>query len=383
MSRSNPYVKTTWVDEETELSAAQLNRIEQGIYDAHDAVIAAEDALATTKTNLIEDGTTDTAKKAVSDSNGNPIDSTYATKTENNLNLLKGDGTGTQYMYDALKIQTFLIAQLIKSFGDKIRINLIDDNETTALEILVNYNESNQVRLLFDATKLQVTDSNNKKLLYEFANGISVNNVPIPDKTYVDTEDNKRIKYTDTVNNLTDTSTTNPLSAAQGKALKDMIDDIYTFIGTSSTDSDTVINRLKDVFAFLASVDDEQTLLGLLSAKIAYADLVKNLTTNSDDLPLAASQGYALKGMIDSSDTEIAKIKDGRTVIAEATKATQDGLGNNIANTYMNRSDAFAVGMISVTNYDESTGIITLRYNNSAVTSLTYDSTTGILHIEY
>ena len=200
MSRTNPYIKTTWVDEETEVNADNLNNLEQGVYAAHSAVIAVEDALAETTNNLLESNTVDTVKKAVSDSLGRVIDTTYATKA------------------------------------------------------------------------------------------------------YVDEANTSNVKHSDVVNNLTNTSTTNPLSAAQGKELKRQIDELYAFLDTATEDDDTTINRMQDIFAFLDSVNDNQTLLDLLDTKIAYTSLVKNLTTNNDELPLAASQGYILKTLVDSKE---------------------------------------------------------------------------------
>lgn len=200
MSRTNPYSKTNWTDEETEISAYNLNKMEQGIYAAHNAVIAVEDTLAETTDNLLETNTVDTVKKAVADSLGRVIDTTYTTKT------------------------------------------------------------------------------------------------------YVDNANTLNVKHSDVVNSLTDTSTINPLSAAQGKELKRQIDELYAFLDTATEDVDTTINRMQDIFAFLDSVNDNQTLLDLLDAKMAYTSLVKNLTTNNDDLPLAASQGYALKTLVDSKE---------------------------------------------------------------------------------
>jgi hypothetical protein len=200
MSRTNPYVKTAWVDEETEINADNLNNLEQGVYGAHSAIIAAEDSLAEALSNLLEENTVDTAKKAVSDANGDPIDATYATKA------------------------------------------------------------------------------------------------------YVNNANSGNVKYNDVINSLTDSSTTKPLSAAQGKELKSKIDELYAFLDTATEDFDTTINRVQDVFAFLDSVNDNQTLLDLLDTKMSFTSLVKDLVTNDDDLPLAASQGYLLQQQVNEKN---------------------------------------------------------------------------------
>lgn len=111
----------------------------------------------------------------------------------------------------------------------------------------------------------------------------------------------EKVAYTDVKNTLSDTSTNKPLSAYQGTLLKGMIDDINTLIGTAdSSDSDTTINRIKDIYNFLAGESDNATLLDLLSAKIPYTDIVDNLTSELSNKVLSAKQGYVLKGYIDT-----------------------------------------------------------------------------------
>lgn len=106
------------------------------------------------------------------------------------------------------------------------------------------------------------------------------------------------VKISNIVNVLTDTSTTKPLSAAQGKALKDALDTLSNYIYNGA--SNTSIDRLAEVFAFLTNHDDDETLDALLALKVAIADIVNNLTTENASKPLSAKQGKVLKDLVDT-----------------------------------------------------------------------------------
>lgn len=150
MSRTNPYTKTTWVDEETEVSADNLNNIEQGISNAFDDIIANEDAMDAFKEGLMQAGETssgylpDTVKKAVMDDEGNVITEHYATKAEDQAKLPLGDSTGTQTMNDRLELPNDLLVGIIESLSGKVsnaktRIDL--KNDEIILSIFLSGNE--------------------------------------------------------------------------------------------------------------------------------------------------------------------------------------------------------------------------------------------------
>lgn len=202
MSNSNPFVKTTWVNEETEISAEQLNRIEQGIYDAHEAILGNKDDVDTLKESLLEENTTDTAKKATSDANGDPIDETYATKTELAGKVSKGDGTGTQPIYDDLDLYKDLKFRngVMKSVNDKVLVGLVDTSDRTGFAIAVNHNEDNEVEFVFSSSGVEITDSNGNKLLYDFTDGLYVNEVYIPDEDDLDNIENSLQSQIDALN---------------------------------------------------------------------------------------------------------------------------------------------------------------------------------------
>lgn len=105
------------------------------------------------------------------------------------------------------------------------------------------------------------------------------------------------IKISNIVDSLNDSSTTKPLSAAQGKALKDALDTLSNYIYNGAANAN--IDRLAEIFAFLTGHDDDETLDALLALKVAISDIVDNLTTENASKPLSAKQGAILKALVD------------------------------------------------------------------------------------
>ncbi len=122
--------------------------------------------------------------------------------------------------------------------------------------------------------------------------------------------DTTYVKIANIVDALNDTSTNKPLSAKQGKQLKDALDTLSNYIYNGA--SNTSIDRLAEVFAFLTNHDDDETLDGILAGKVSISDLVANLTTNDGTKALAASQGYVIAGLL-SLKVAIADIIDNLT----------------------------------------------------------------------
>ena len=160
----------------------------------------------------------------------------------------------------------------------------------------------------------------------------------------------------------------NGLLSATDKA---RLDTLYALL--ADNDSNTVVDTIQEVLNIFSNYPEGTTLVNALALKVNIADIVDNLSSSSAVVPLSAKQGKVLKDAIDD-------IEDGTTVVG---KAYCDEDGNNIAETYFSHEDGFAVGMVAVTEYDEDTGEITLEYNDSAVTSIVYDSDTGIVTFTY
>ena len=111
------------------------------------------------------------------------------------------------------------------------------------------------------------------------------------------------VKKSQIVNNVTSTSTDAPLSAYQGKVLKDALDALSNYIYSGS--ANTSIDRLAEVFAFLTGHDDDETLDAILATKVSITDLVDNLTSELANRALTAKQGKVLKDLIDALTTTV------------------------------------------------------------------------------
>ena len=92
-------------------------------------------------------------------------------------------------------------------------------------------------------------------------------------KNYVDTKDALKLDKANVYNGLDKTADGFALDARQGKALKDALDTLYNYVGyATGNDDDTTINKLREIFQFLAGEADDATLLSLLAGKQAKID---------------------------------------------------------------------------------------------------------------
>lgn len=107
---------------------------------------------------------------------------------------------------------------------------------------------------------------------------------------------NGYVKKSQIVDNLYTTASNQPLSAYQGSVLKGLIDQLSNYIYTGA--ANTSIDRLAEVFAFLAGHDDDETLDGILAGKVSKTDIVDGLSTADPTKVLSANQGVALDARI-------------------------------------------------------------------------------------
>ena len=164
------------------------------------------------------------------------------------------------------------------------------------------------------------------------------------------------VRVTDIVNNLSSTSTTKVLSAAQGKLIGDTLNNIvgaitegYAFMGLAATNAaaPTVVNDYN--LAYLATEAGTYTNLGnltvaeneiaLLERYVAPGDIVTwrkvtcgsyvktsdiadNLTTNDATKVLSAKQGKVLKDSLDDVKDDVDDILDGTQPVALADNIT-------------------------------------------------------------
>lgn len=411
MSNSNPFVKTTWVNEETEISAEQLNRIEQGIYDAHEAILGSKDDVDTLKENLLEENTTDTAKKATSDANGDPIDETYATKTELAGKVSKGDGTGTQPIYDDLDLYKDLKFRngIMKSVNGKVLAGLVDTNSRTGFAIAVNYNEDNEVEFAFSSSGVEITDSNGNKLLYDFTDGLYVNEVYIPNEDDLDDIENSLQSQIDALNaaqNLADiVADLTALNALPTTNLQSN-DKVQVIVDSNHSSASTIYRWTGLAWEYIGSYGNsgytKAEINTMMNNKQSVIDSVNKLSSTLVDDTDRNNKFVtpAEKALISQNASDIAGIKNGTDInsFADVEEALQDvgGVGAdytsiNMTNagieSYFNLNTKISAGVtpviqgdsdhvvIELSNAEVKDGVIILNAKNVSVKN-------GIISIE-
>lgn len=119
------------------------------------------------------------------------------------------------------------------------------------------------------------------------------------------------VKKQDILNNLTSNDITKPLSAAQGKVLKEMVDDIE--IPTVPTTLPNP-NKLTLTGAVNAAYD------GSAAVAVEIPSVVNNLTSGATNRPLSAAQGKVLKELVDAqTPVVVTAITGGSQITADKT----------------------------------------------------------------
>lgn len=107
------------------------------------------------------------------------------------------------------------------------------------------------------------------------------------------------LKKAQIVNNVTSDSSTDPLSAAQGKYLKGLIDAINTLLASD----DTTLDELQEVVSYIKTNRD--LITAITTSKVNVSDIIDALNSTATNKPLSANQGKVLKGLIDAIHTTL------------------------------------------------------------------------------
>ena len=130
-------------------------------------------------------------------------------------------------------------------------------------------------------------------LITGIANGTSV-----VDKARKDQDGNRidltYIKIANIVDSLSSTSTTQPLSANQGKVLDAKIAAVLALLQSNDTDLDTV----QEIVTYIKN--NKSLIDGVTTSKVSISDIVDNLTSEITSKPLSANQGVVIKALIDA-----------------------------------------------------------------------------------
>ena len=108
--------------------------------------------------------------------------------------------------------------------------------------------------------------------------GLTAAQIDVYTKSESDTKYNLKININDLVNNLTSTFTDKPLSAAQGKVLKDLIDNLNTIL----TSNDTSLDELQEIVNFIKQNKSILNTLGI--SNIAGLEDILNSKVNASEI---------------------------------------------------------------------------------------------------
>lgn len=119
---------------------------------------------------------------------------------------------------------------------------------------------------------------------------------------------------------------THNVSASAHNDIRDLVSGLSTKVNNFLNVNDTTKDQLSEIIALIeANADDIEKIT---SGKINVTDIVDNLTTNITNKPLSASQGVAIKALIDalqgSLDTEIANRESANTQSINTAKSYTD-----------------------------------------------------------
>jgi len=264
------------------------------------------------------------------------------------------------------------------------QIDLANTNHVAHVDVVSTLNTATSVRFTIMATNIDDEERSSFDLTIGEATTSQAGLLNSTDKGKINAIANDIATALSSANNYTDskvarsnlvnvlgeaTTALNGLMSAEDKSRLDVL---YALLGEGGDDN-TIVDTIREVLEIFENYPEGADLVNALSLKINYTDIVDNLTSYDTNKPLSANQGRVLKGQIDN-------IVNGTTIVG---KANMDSEGNVIKDTYFNREDGFAVGLVSVTEYDEDTGEVTLEYNSSAVTNIAYDTNTGVITFTY
>lgn len=239
------------------------------------------------------------ANFAVKDQNGNVIDATYETKTsataKYNANKDEIDKIkdGTTVVEKASKDEDGVS---IKTYGKSLTHGLTGDSGHWTFTFSLLDKSGNvldtetQVFGSATTTYAGLLSAADKAKINAIASDIAT--CLASAKLYTD----DKVARTNLVTVLGEASQS--LNGLMSATDKTRLDTLFALLGDSA-DGDSVVNTINEVLAIFDQYPEGADLVGALAAKVAIADIVDNLTTQSAVLPLSAKQGYILKGLID------------------------------------------------------------------------------------
>ena len=85
--------------------------------------------------------------------------------------------------------------------------------------------------------------------------------------------------------------------------IRALIDDVNEWLKVVLDSDDETLNQMSEIVAYIKL--NKSLIESVTTSKVNVSDIIDNLTTNSKDKVLAASQGVAIKALIDALDAEL------------------------------------------------------------------------------
>ena len=240
------------------------------------------------------------ANFAVKDQNGNVINATYETKTDattkfnTNKDEIDKIKDGTTVVEKAAKDED---GTNIKTYGKALSHSLTGSTTQWTFKFSLLDKSGNvldtETQVFGSATTATagLLSAEDKAKINAIASDIAT--CLASAKSYTDS----KVARANLVTVLGEASQSlNGLMSATDKA---RLDTLFALLGDSA-DGDSVVNTINEVLAIFDQYPEGADLVSALAAKVAIADIVDNLTTQSALVPLSAKQGYVLKGLIDA-----------------------------------------------------------------------------------
>lgn len=256
--------------------------------------------------------------------------------------------------------------QEVADFTKKTRKDLDD------LTLIVKGEDTNGERtalgkLISSLTNVLVTDDSDLDQMQEIVDYIKKNRELIETLAVTDVaglEDALALKIniSDIVDNLLSTLTNVPLSANQGRVLKEQIavlDKSIEAINTLLTTDDTSLDELQEIVNFIKQnkSDLEQlavaNIAGLedaLALKVNIASIVDTVTSTLKDAPLSANQGRVLKEEI----VTLKSVTDEIQSLLVSDDTTLDNLQKVIAYIKQNKERIESLAVADITGLEDA-----------------------------
>lgn len=157
---------------------------------------------------------------------------------------------------------------------------------------------------------------------------------------------------------------THNVAANAHNDIRVLITDLTNRLNTLADSDDTTLDQISEIVTYIKS---NKTLIdNITTSKVNVSDIINNLTTNVSNKPLSASQGVALKALIDVLQTEV----NGKALTSDLTShvrntnnphgitKAQVGLGNvdNVKQYSISNPPPYPV-----TSVNGATGAVTIN----------------------